>query len=64
MSRLQISGFSSTTCCTRSAGPLSTESALGLVGSFSSCQNRAPGPVVRLISTSEFFARMRSTVSR
>ena len=64
MSRLQISGLISMTCCTRSAGPRRTKSALGFDGSFSSWKKRAPGPVVRLISTSEFFARMRSTVSR
>jgi hypothetical protein len=64
MSRLQISGLISMTCCTLSAGPRSTESALGFEGSLSSWKKRAPGPVVRLISTSEFFSRMRSTVSR
>ena len=44
MSSEQISGLSSMTCCTRSAGPRSTESALGFDGSFSSWKKRAPGP--------------------
>ncbi len=64
MSRLQMSGLSSTTWRTRSSGDLSVLSALGFDGSLSSCMKRAPGPVVRLMRTSLPLDLIRSTTSR
>ena len=64
MSRLQMSGRSSTTWRTRSSGPRSVEPGPAFLGSAGSCSKRAPGPVVRLISTSVPLPRMRSTTSR
>ena len=64
MSRLQMSGLSSTTWRTRSSGDRSVLPGPGLDGSSASCSKRAPGPVVRLISTSVPLSLMRSTTSR
>ncbi len=64
MSRLQISGRSSMTWRTRSPAGLRLVAGPTLSGSSMPGWKRAPGPVVRLISTSVPLARMRSTASR
>ena len=58
-SRLQMSGLSSTTWATRSAGERKPSNGLLVPGAM-----RAPGPVVRLIRTSLPASRMRATTSR
>jgi hypothetical protein len=50
-----------TTCRTRSAGLLMVVPGPGFCGSSSPGTKRAPGPVVRLMSTSLPLPRMRST---
>ncbi len=64
MSRLQISGLSSSTCFTRSRADLRLVPGPCCIGSSAPGAKRAPGPVVRLITTSVPLPRMRSTTSR
>ena len=63
-SRLQISGFSSTTCSVRISGVVSIVAGAATFGSSSLGTKRPPGPVVRLMTRSVSLARMRLTTSR
>ncbi len=60
----QMSGFSSTTCCTRRSAVIIPLLGPAVIGSAGSGTKRPPGPVVRLMMTGEPESRMRSTTSR
>ena len=64
MSRLQMSGLSSTTWRTRSAGDFMVVPGPCFERLVGAGTKRAPGPVVRLIRTSVPLALIRSTTSR
>ena len=58
------SGFSSITCFSRSSGGSSVVPGANCFGSASLGTNRPPGPVVRLMMSTESRLRIRSITSR